>query len=186
MDLSIVLAFLALVVACCALILFYLVLRRITSLQSTATATINESIRFISDHEKRLKTLEESWQAFLKEEEDTALAEATAKSEEMSKRGSKGVQIREENKEMRQAAMNEVRTLATSEGEIQAKMPQLAALVAKYPRVADEVADQAIREFKLEPFKDLIKGFVAAELQKAATTPSSAAPKKELWYGLEV
>jgi len=111
-------------------------------------------------------------------------AEEEAESARLSAQGKEGVKVREANKEMRQSAMNEVRTMIGTPGDLQSKLPQLAALVAKYPKVADEVADQAIREFHLEPYKDVIKGFIAVELQKvAAGGPQS---QGEMWYGLRL
>ena len=110
-------------------------------------------------------------------------AEEAAESERLSAAGKKGVQVREENREMRQSAMGEVRSMISAPGDLQGKLPQLAALVAKYPKVADEVADQAIREFHLEPYKDMIKGFIAVELQRLASGPTSSQSSGS-WYGM--
>jgi hypothetical protein len=102
---------------------------------------------------------------------------AEAESARMAALGRRGVQVREENKEMRQAAMGEIRVLAGTLTPELLTNPQkqadlkgkVAALAQKYPKVADEVASQAFREFNIgEPWQGMIKGIIAEALLKPA------------------
>lgn len=118
--------------------------------------------------------------------------EGAIQHEDLSQRGKKGVEVREQNKEMRAAAMNEGRqVMATLPADIltnpaaQDKVKQQLALLAqKYPKVANEVSDGLFSEFHIEePFKGIIKGVIANALMNPA---SATTPAKENWYGIEV
>jgi len=133
----------------------------------------------------------ESWRSEL-----DGLLEAQAKAEtvRLSEQGKKGVQVREENKEMRAAATNEGRVLLSSLTPDILTNPQkqneakgkLAALAMKYPRVAEEVSESLFREFRVEePIKGMIKSVIANALLAQKDGAYSTAPK-ENWYGLEV
>jgi hypothetical protein len=110
------------------------------------------------------------------------LAFEKEKHEDLSARGRYGVQRREENKEMRAAAMQEGRALMGELGpelltnpEAQARAKdRLIALTVKYPRVAEEVADRLIYEFHAEPYKDLIMQVVGQALQAHMAAPTAA------------
>lgn len=137
--------------------------------------------------ESRVYSLE-SWRTEL---DGLLEAQARAETARLTEQGRRGVDIREQNKEMRAAAMGEGRVLLSGltpdiltnsekQGEMKAK---LAALAQKYPKVADEVAEGLFREFKVEePFKGMIKGVIA----NALLSPAAPAGQKETWYGLEV
>lgn len=114
-------------------------------------------------------------------------AEEEAEHVRLSEQGKKGVEVRESNKEMRQAAMNEGREIMAGGGDFEAKKTALLKLAAKYPLVAEQVAKGLIREFHLEAFESVIMPIVGAEVQKAITrgsTTSSPTASGGEWYGL--
>lgn len=112
------------------------------------------------------KRLAEQEQAF---EEDT-----TRRSNLLSERGRQGVEVREANKEMRIAAMNEGRTIIAGPGSIDEKKEKLLVLATKYPRVSEEVARALIREFHLEAFEGVIMPLVQQAAAGALSAPKSA------------
>jgi hypothetical protein len=125
--------------------------------------------------------------SWIEEKEAEKAAYEQEKHEDLSKRGSYGAQRREENKEMRAAAMQEGRALMGELGpelltnpEAQGRAKEkLIALAVKYPRVAEEVADRLIYEFHAEPYKDLIMQVVGQAIQASRSAPTQSA---ELMY----
>jgi hypothetical protein len=121
----------------------------------------------------------QAWQAqFESEAEEEALKEH----ERLSSQGQKGVLAREDNRAMRNEAMQEGRSLMAQIGpelltnpEAQGKAKNaLVALALKYPKVAEEVADRLIYEYHAEPYADLIKGIIAQAIQGQLAAPSQA------------
>ena len=121
--------------------------------------------------------------SWIEEKEAEQAAYEQEKHEDLSKRGSYGAQRREENKEMRAAAMQEGRALMGELGpelltnpEAQGRAKEkLIALAVKYPRVAEEVADRLIYEFHAEPYKDLIMQVVGQAIQASRSAPAQSA-----------
>ena len=105
--------------------------------------------------------------------------------ERLSSQGKKGVLVREENKEMRAAAMGEARQLIASGGEMKDKLPQLAQLAAKYPKVAEEVTKSLLREFGAEQYSPIILPIVQNAAMNALNNPQKE-KESELWYGIKV
>lgn len=111
-------------------------------------------------------------------------------SAEMSARGKRGVEVREQNKEMRQAAMSEGRALLASlkpdiltnpETQAQAKA-RLVQLTMRYPKAAEEVFEALSREFHIEePFKSLAKTVITQTLLSPKTPMET--DEGALWYG---
>jgi hypothetical protein len=114
--------------------------------------------------------------------EDALGVKAEQEHERLSEQGRRGVQIREDNKEMRRAAMSEGRkmlsgigpNILTDKAEQEKMKAELVQLAKKYPKVADEVSDGLIREFRLEKYKDLIKGIVGDAIQEDAGSSTGA------------
>lgn len=139
---------------------------------------VNELFSFCAGLSARVSNMEK-WKG---ECEAEALTIASNESARLSSQGKKGVEIREDNRAMRQAAMQEGRALCAKLGPqiltdsaMQTKFKNdLIGLARKYPLVANEVGDGLIREFKLEPFKDIIKGVIGE-----AITAGPQATKEE-------
>lgn len=112
------------------------------------------------ENEKTLQNSISALENVLKEEEE-------AEHLRLSEQGKKGVEVREQNKEMRQAAMAEGRAIIAAPGSLDDKKQALIALAAKYPLVAEQAAKGLIREFGLQPYEPVIMQLVSAEVQKA-------------------
>ena len=113
----------------------------------------------------------EKWQECFKE---TVEADVQKEHERLSEQGRKGVEVREDNRAMRQAATQEGRALFGSvsfpailtDSAMQARAKAgLQALTLKYPKVAEEVFDRLCGEFNIgEPFYGTLKQIVAQTL----------------------
>lgn len=112
----------------------------------------------------------------LRGEEEKADAEYRA---EMSRRAGLGAQAREENKEMRQAAMNEGREVLAANTPVHEKMGKLRGLIQKYPRVAEGVARSLNREFGISKQLGISEDALLQEVAKIMQEKKAPEPQEE-------
>lgn len=103
---------------------------------------------------------------------------------DLSARGARGVQVRAQNKEMREAAMAEGRALFASDAPLEVKKEQLVQLAVKYPKVAEEVTDGLISELGLSAYAPVLKAVVASAAQAALTKKSDETASHGSFYGI--
>lgn len=101
----------------------------------------------------------------------------------LSEQGKKGVEIREENKEMRLAAMQEGRAVISGPGSLEDKKNGIFKLIQKYPLVAEGVARSLNREYGISKMlgmpEDALLQQVAQIAAKALAQPEQVATWKD-------
>lgn len=110
--------------------------------------------------------------------EVATLLEAELEHLDLSLRGQKGAEVREENKERRQMALNEGREML-AHGDLKnpfSLLPAVRSLAQKYPREAEGVARTLIREFGIPK---QFEGAILQEIGKAVMQPQQQQQSEE-------
>jgi len=148
--------------------------------------TIAEKGVFLSEQVSELKKVVDNHDIWIAEFENAEAEEKEKEHQRLSEQGKKGVEIREDNKEAMDAAINEGRQVLSEQTSNLEKLNQLKELIKKYPTVAQTVAKKLNREFGISKAFGISEGTLIEEVAKIVLSlekaPLQATPKEKGFF----